>query len=317
MVLQEDGDPNNGGCNDRTGFSPKKPKPNKIPQRGLGIAALEKLRREDQQKRIAAAFSTSENIAATASCAGGIGSGEHLSVSFIAPTPFFPLLEQSTKPCFFGNYALFRPQADAIDGSSPLVWKSIQSESSSNSNSRLPLPPGKLQQEQHRCSLVINNFLSPTLSSGACLQMEPPSNQSYVSINPPSMPEQKLASLKRSWPFQSGSALQCGTDHKRIASSRDDASSSSCPRLNIGAEGEASKLDGSFLSLGLLPVSEPFSMQTIPFQKHFVHCLQHIQKNTEKKNSEALGPPTLYNFMGLPHDLIGSNPCDADTESKD
>lgn len=158
MVLQEDGDPNNGGCNDRTGFSPKKPKPNKIPQRGLGIAALEKLRREDQQKSIAAAFSTSENITATASCAGGIRSSEHLSVSVIAPTPFLPLLEQSKKPCFFGNYALFRPHADAIDGSSPLVWNSIQSEISSNSNSRLPLPPRKLQQEQHRCSLVLENF---------------------------------------------------------------------------------------------------------------------------------------------------------------
>lgn len=60
---------------------------------------------------------------------------------------------------------------------------------------------------------------------------------------------------------------------------RGDASSSSCSQPNVRAEGEASKLDGSLLSLGLLPLSEPTSMQKIPFQKHYVHRLQHIQVN--------------------------------------
>lgn len=152
MVLQEDGNPNNGSCSGRTVFSPKKPKPNKIPQRGLGIAALEKLRREDQQRKIAAALSTGDNIATTAASAGG---AEHLSASVIEPVPFFPVVEQSTKPCFFGNYALLRPHSDSGDGSSPVVRNSIQCESSSNSNSRLPLLPRNLQQEQHRCSLVL------------------------------------------------------------------------------------------------------------------------------------------------------------------
>lgn len=47
-----------------------------------------------------------------------------------------------------------------------------------------------------------------------------------------------------------------------------------------------------------------------------VYCILLIQKKAEEKISEAVGPPTLYNFMGLPHDLIGSN-NDADAESKD
>ncbi|XP_020595892.1 uncharacterized protein LOC110035902 isoform X3 [Phalaenopsis equestris] len=286
MVLQEERNHNNGCRRERSGFMPKKHKANKVPQRGLGIAALEKLRREDQQSRIAGWFSAGDNTTtATASTGGSV----HLSSGVISPAPFLPALEQSTKPCFFG--------------SSPLFGNSVQSESSSISSSRLPLLPRKLQEGQQRYSLLIRNFLSPPMSSGASLQIEPPSNQSYVSINPPSMPVQK-----RSWAFHPGSALESGNDPKRIA-----LSSSSCSRIKVGAEAEASKLDGSLLSLGLLPVSEPSSMQTIPFHKHYAHNLQHIQKNREENISEAIGPPTLYNFMGLPHDLIN----EADTESKD
>ncbi|XP_020595891.1 uncharacterized protein LOC110035902 isoform X2 [Phalaenopsis equestris] len=203
MVLQEERNHNNGCRRERSGFMPKKHKANKVPQRGLGIAALEKLRREDQQSRIAGWFSAGDNTTtATASTGGSV----HLSSGVISPAPFLPALEQSTKPCFFG--------------SSPLFGNSVQSESSSISSSRLPLLPRKLQEGQQRYSLLIRNFLSPPMSSGASLQIEPPSNQSYVSINPPSMPVQKFANLKRSWAFHPGSALESGNDPKRIALSR-------------------------------------------------------------------------------------------------
>ncbi|KAK8935802.1 hypothetical protein KSP39_PZI013626 [Platanthera zijinensis] len=192
MVLQADGDPNNGdGDIIRGSPSPKKPKPNKIPQRGLGIAALEKLRTGEEQRRIAGSFSADESICSAAS-----------------PDP----------------------------------WNSIQNDNSLNPNSRLPLPLRKPPEQHHHHQQVMKNFLSSPSSSGACLQMEPPSNQSYLSIIPPLMPDEN----KRSWPFQTGT----------------------------------------------------------------------VQKNTEEKISEAAGQPTLYNFMGLPHDLIESNPSETDPEFK-
>ncbi|KAK8955265.1 hypothetical protein KSP40_PGU015643 [Platanthera guangdongensis] len=233
MVLQADGDPKNGdGDIIRGSPSPKKPKPNKIPQRGLGIAALEKLRTGEEQRRIAGSFSADESICSAAS------------------------------------------------------WNSIQNENSLNPNSRLPLPLRKPPEHHHHHHQVMKNFLSSPSSSGACLQMEPPSNQSYLSINPPLIPDEN----KRSWPFQTGTSC---------------SSSSRVP-----------KFDGSLLSLSLLPPSDPNSMPTISSQKHYIQVIKLLPKNTEEKISEAADQPTLYNFMGLPHDLIESNPSETDPEFK-
>ncbi|PKA51637.1 hypothetical protein AXF42_Ash003004 [Apostasia shenzhenica] len=145
MVAQEDGDTGGGG--EKSWSSTKKGKPNKVPQRGLGIAALEKLRREENQRRLAAAG---------ADVAGGSSSENSAAGVIFHSLP--------PRACYIGNYALFRPPLDCGDGSAPFVWSSIQSDGPSNPHSRLPLlprrqpPPEHQQQQTYSLVAVSSSF---------------------------------------------------------------------------------------------------------------------------------------------------------------
>ncbi|KAK8933555.1 hypothetical protein KSP39_PZI016018 [Platanthera zijinensis] len=186
----------------------KKMKPEKLPQRGPGIAVLEKLRIDDPQN----CFSS-----ATELLVHPIPPQSNLPVPFIAQFdscssfgyypenfPMSPPLLLDTSPLVSSN------------GRAPMLWSSFQRDASSCPKSlfsvaatgtkgpprRPPPPMPSLYPQQEMNSL----FPLPR----ACFQMksEPPSIQSHHFIlNAPSWTDQQRTThrrvgMKRPWPFQ-------------------------------------------------------------------------------------------------------------------
>ncbi|WVZ72775.1 hypothetical protein U9M48_021184 [Paspalum notatum var. saurae] len=164
----------------------KKNKPKKIPQRGLGVAQLEKLRIEEQKKMEGAAAAMSG--AAHSHALGGLG--QLLPMHHPPPPPPPPLALSGALP---------RPVADGAVhcGFSPVLWD--------------PADPMKLP---YKTSLCPQPPL-PTVSTGLSLTApsshptEPPSNQMYSSSGtrssaaapPPADDDREAAGVDRSWPF--------------------------------------------------------------------------------------------------------------------
>ncbi|KAF8714311.1 hypothetical protein HU200_027774 [Digitaria exilis] len=161
----------------------KKNKPKKIPQRGLGVAQLEKLRIEEQKKMEGSAAAVSSGVAhshalAGAAAAGGGSLGHLLSMHSPPPPPPISLS------------ALPRPVPDG--GFSPVLsWEPADAMRHHPYKRSLPLP-------------TVSTGLSLTASSSH--PTEPPSNQMYCSSItrnsvPPAEDDRDAASVDRSWPF--------------------------------------------------------------------------------------------------------------------
>ncbi|KAH0464584.1 hypothetical protein IEQ34_007370 [Dendrobium chrysotoxum] len=207
------------GGGEATRESLKKVKPDKAPHRGLGIAELEKLRREELQK--------------------GLSTGElvfhPLNPQPNTTVPFLPVFDPSFP---FGynveNFPMFRSQPldssplVSSDGTMPLLWNSFQRDNSSSSSSQLSLATSELKQpswelqplfilkkhEPHQqISQVVNHSsLHSVPGAGLQMEMELPSNQSYYGIvNPSSWADQQLmmhqiVAMNHPWPFQTEAA---------------------------------------------------------------------------------------------------------------
>ncbi|XP_017979539.1 PREDICTED: uncharacterized protein LOC18594125 isoform X2 [Theobroma cacao] len=200
-----------GGFGNSVGRSSKKQKPKKVPQRGLGVAQLEKIRLEEQQKK----------DAAVAAAAG------------ILPSPSSSVISQPTHhksssylslpiPRWHPGAGVVLPGNGSVNSGHKL-WSSreysIEKECSGldpglafRTNLSLPYesepiwPPPSLMQRaqpfQQPSSSMVN--LSSRTSSTSVLnyQMEPPSNQSYYGNCTPLLPEEeKMVGMKRSYPF--------------------------------------------------------------------------------------------------------------------
>ncbi|XP_008784012.2 uncharacterized protein LOC103703061 [Phoenix dactylifera] len=314
MVLEEEQARYSSGSR---GGGKKKNKQNKIPQRGLGVAQLEKLRIEEQQKNVASSSSS-------ASQGMSLFPSQQPILPFLTapndPNPMLrpvvnpdPLLghpETISTPASYFNNTLPQVLENSIAGSGnsgngflPMLWNTA--EPSPLNAGALPrdfgfrTPPDaewrssgllrRRQQQQVSPISVVNKALPPS-SSGASLQMEPPSNQSYTSnYNLSSFwpEEERVVGMKRRWPFHldgmpghtsfpcknpsfSSSHLKPNESmHDFIKSEtkttdfRGETSSSSicdieCKRfvdLDNSNKENGGAMDGGFLSLGLSPAS--------------------------------------------------------------
>ncbi|KAM0910141.1 hypothetical protein ACQ4PT_014362 [Festuca glaucescens] len=156
----------------------RKNKPKKIPQRGLGVAQLEKLRIEEQKK-----MGGSGTATATPSSHALSGGLCQLPTLHHHPPPAPPLS------------ALSRPAADggAHCGFRPVLWSPVDPTKHPYKRSLCPQPPLPM----------VSTGLSLTAPSSH--PMEPPSNQMYrSSMAAPAPTEEEIretAGVDRSWPF--------------------------------------------------------------------------------------------------------------------
>ncbi|KAG5254768.1 hypothetical protein OIU77_015946 [Salix suchowensis] len=224
--------------------SSRKHKQKKVPQRGLGVAQLEKIRLEEQQKN---------DIPVNLPSPPPISLTKPSNLSMPIPniyesrstsTPYLPDLSSSI--------SMFRPQnVELINSNStiplpnsvgwlsaavkeqknaPKMWNSSdynhEKESCGvdpalafrynlnlpyESNPTWPLPSLIQRAQQHRqhssspCSMVNASSGSSSSSSWQNLQMEPPSNQiSYENYIPVWIEEEKMVGRKRAHPFSPG-----------------------------------------------------------------------------------------------------------------
>ncbi|KAL6627203.1 hypothetical protein ACP70R_030929 [Stipagrostis hirtigluma subsp. patula] len=175
--------PRYGGGGAATGVAraSKKNKPKKIPQRGLGVAQLEKLRIEEQKKMDGVGVSGATPPQSHSLGGGGLG---HLLPLHPSP-PQLPLS------------ALARPAADGgvHCGFSPVLWSPVDPMKHPYKRSLCPQPPLPM----------VSTGLSLTASSSH--PTEPPSNQMYSSSSSrssaaaPAEEDREMAGVDRSWPF--------------------------------------------------------------------------------------------------------------------
>nr|XP_023914206.1 uncharacterized protein LOC112025754 isoform X1 [Quercus suber] len=213
--------------------SSKRPKQKKVPQRGLGVAQLEKIRIEEQQKKAPAAILSSPppppppSVSATNSSILSLPIPDyHHSNPSSSSIPFSSLSQTDLS---LPNLIIRPTQNIGVKNSStpplPKLWNSydynLEKETCGvdpglafRSNLNLPYesdnpiwpPPGfmtRTQQYQHP-SHSMANVSSGTSSSSSVInfQMEPPSNQSYYGNYTPMWPEEeKMVGMKRPYPF--------------------------------------------------------------------------------------------------------------------
>ncbi|KAJ6423645.1 hypothetical protein OIU84_024590 [Salix udensis] len=239
-----DGDGDGGISIGHISRSSRKHKQKKVPQRGLGVAQLEKIRLEEQQKNdISVNLPSPPPISLT--------NPSNLSMpipniyeSRSTSTPYLPDLSSPI--------SMFRPQNGELINSdstiplpnsvgwlsaavkeqknAPKMWNSSdynhEKESCGvdpalafrynlnlpyESNPTWPLPSLIQRAQQHRqhssspCSMVNASSGSSSSSSWQNFQMEPPSNQiSYENYIPVWIEEEKMVGRKRAHPFSPG-----------------------------------------------------------------------------------------------------------------
>ncbi|XP_077228750.1 uncharacterized protein LOC143861743 [Tasmannia lanceolata] len=199
--------------------SNKKPKQKKIPQRGLGVAQLEKIRLEEQKKNASTSlisFPPHSPIPFPPQSPTDLVSSNSLFKSSISisnfellspplppppppPPPPSPPYSQEIGLGFMPPPVLWNPLDFNHDweGRKFDTFRPPFHNDSSSSSNPVWRPPVFLQRKQEPYPVM--NF---STSSGVNLQREPPSNQSYYSNSTRSWPqEERMVGMKRPWPF--------------------------------------------------------------------------------------------------------------------
>ncbi|KAK1389274.1 transcription factor SOX-4 [Heracleum sosnowskyi] len=229
---------NSGGCTGAVARSSKKFKQNKVPQRGLGVAQLEKIRLEEQQKRDAGFKVANLIISPTNSSSCLASTTDHPSSNNVTRQP--PIIPNSigvVRPNSFsklvsnnGDESGMGCQGITSVGRSswPNLWNNEynlggkfnykpdhQVLNASRSSVNLPCETknpvwpltGVMPRSQsfhEACpSSMVNMSIGNSSSSVMNFQIEPPSNQSYRgNKSTPLWPdEEMMIGLKRSYPF--------------------------------------------------------------------------------------------------------------------
>ncbi|GMY31969.1 SPEAR2 [Fagus crenata] len=218
-----------GGGDGGVARSSKKPKQKKVPQRGLGVAQLEKIRLEEQQKKATSSILSPPPPPSSVSSPTK-SSILSLPIHSNPSSSSIPIPDLSSP-----NFIIRPPQPvqniiDVRNSSTlpllPKLWNSydynnLEKETSGvdpgfafRSNLNLPYEsdnpiwpiPGfmpRTQQYQHPSHSMMN-VSSGTSSSSSVInfQMEPPSNQSYYGNYTPMWPEEeRMVGMKRPYPF--------------------------------------------------------------------------------------------------------------------
>ncbi|TMW86263.1 hypothetical protein EJD97_021650, partial [Solanum chilense] len=158
----------------------------KIPQRGLGVAQLERIRLEEQHKK--------DSIFRTIQCPKSIPTSSRIDFSskdcVFTPNQSTPFLENSSK-LWNGEYS------KKIDHHGLVFGHNL------NLASVLQQRCQQYQKTSTSTSIKCRVNISSSSSSAQSFQMEPPSNQSYYGCKClHHLPEEvKMASVKRLYPF--------------------------------------------------------------------------------------------------------------------
>ncbi|XP_028755528.1 uncharacterized protein LOC114714906 isoform X1 [Neltuma alba] len=207
------------------GRSSKKPKQKKVPQRGLGVAQLEKIRIEEQQRKEAAA------------AAAILPTPPSLSPSKCYLPPQLPSFHHSNQPSSSPislhpgipvDFFRLPPSLQNLDANKassctvPLedsctfdpAWRKLcefEKDFVSSMSMNLPYesnhiwPPShwtqRTQQYQQPSSSTVNVSSGNLTSPVSHYSKEPPSNQNCSSSRVPMRPEEKMIGQKRSYPF--------------------------------------------------------------------------------------------------------------------
>ncbi|XP_042023760.1 uncharacterized protein LOC121771023 isoform X2 [Salvia splendens] len=222
----------------------------KIPQRGLGVAQLEKIRVEELMKK--------EVLAAP----NAIG-----SVTDATPSPSPLNFRSSNTLCRSWTADHDHRNTNAAGFRPPVNLNASASASASASAAALPSVPHRFFRFQQPASPLVNPY------SSSALHMEPPSNQNHLhcsnSYASSSLPWPEMVGMKRPYPFflesLPGAHLESGYDElascgsgyaaqkgPRNVYTRDGPSNSSTPSEQ-GSTRDDGRLDGDFLTLALPP----------------------------------------------------------------
>ncbi|XVE50145.1 hypothetical protein DITRI_Ditri01bG0138300 [Diplodiscus trichospermus] len=224
-----------GGVGNSNGRSSTKEKPKKVPQRGLGVAQLERIRIADEQRKGATAAAILHPPSSVISPTipsfhpSYQSSSSASSIPFPANTSpnsiFMPPLSGQTIDVVSTENTVplisyppgWYPGAAVLPGNGSVnyghkFWSScpvLDPRLAFRTNSCLPYESGpvfplpswmqRAQTFQQPSSMV--NLSSRTSSSALNFQMEPPSNQSYYGNCSTLLPEEKIVGMKRPYPF--------------------------------------------------------------------------------------------------------------------
>ncbi|KAH0723761.1 hypothetical protein KY289_006805 [Solanum tuberosum] len=197
----------------------------KIPQRGLGVAQLERIRLEEQHKK--------DSIFQTIQCPKSIPTSSRIDFSskdcVFTPNQSTPFLENCSKLWSGDQYS------QKVDHHGVVFGHNL------NLASVLQQRCQQYQKTSTSTSIVnISSGISSSSSSAQSFQMEPPSNQSYYGCKClPHLPEEvEMASVKRPYPFSPEyppvPSFQCKKCCVSLVSrSRESASSSNECSINV------------------------------------------------------------------------------------
>ncbi|CAN6444222.1 unnamed protein product [Victoria cruziana] len=233
--------------------SVKKHKQKKIPQRGLGVAQLEKIRLEEQQKTFPNSHSFPPISLPSPSSSSSLAYNHSQDPVFSIPN-LHPFPSSSPSPPPF-------PPTPFI----PLSWSNSEQLVRNVENFGLPVPQLHDHNAFRKQPTLVN--LSPTSSSGVNLQMEPPSNQIYTNSDTPWPQEDRVVGIKRPWSFLNDSSSNCMPEHPNkfeygkpdvrdacLLKTSQPISWKAPPEFDFTAKDNAG-LDGGFLTLGPSPSS--------------------------------------------------------------
>ncbi|KAG8502528.1 hypothetical protein CXB51_000107 [Gossypium anomalum] len=211
-----------GGNNNIIGKSSKKQRPKKVPQRGLGVAQLEKIRLEEQQKKdpgaslilplIPSFHPPNHPSSSSSSSSSSIADVSPPPTSFFRPqnidgntSAAVPLTSSVNGHKFWGSCCEFNIEKGCPGLDPGWIFRT---------NLSLPYEsepvwslPSLMQRgqpfHQHQPPPSMMNLSSRTSSSTSVMniQTEPPSNQKYYKNYTPLLPEEKVIGMKRPYPF--------------------------------------------------------------------------------------------------------------------
>ncbi|KAB1670593.1 hypothetical protein ES319_1Z154300v1 [Gossypium barbadense] len=173
-----------GGNNNIIGRSSKKQRPKKVPQRGLGVAQLEKIRLEEQQKKDPGASLILPLIPSF---------HPQITLLLLLPHLLLQLLISVNGHKFWGSCCEFNIEK-GTNLSLPYESESVWS---------LPSLMQRGQPfHQHQPPSSNGKKLTSSSTSVMNIQTEPPSNQKYYKKYTPLLPEEeKVIGMKRPYPF--------------------------------------------------------------------------------------------------------------------
>ncbi|KAH9763841.1 hypothetical protein KPL70_001310 [Citrus sinensis] len=267
--------------------SAKKQKPKKVPQRGLGVAQLERIRIEEQKRKDASltassnqpcssSISSPNSMFMPSSCSSVIQNIEILnSKANTVPSTNNPAgCSSSSVSIHHGHAANVHKLHNSCDYSLEKESAGVDPGLNFRSNfNNLPFDsvpvwpfPSSMQRPQlflHPSSSMVFESSSATSSSSIInFQMEPPSNQSYYSNNyPPMWPEEdKMVGMKRPYPFSIDHPPAFSTlhykippiVHPRVISRSEDSASCGRGHTLIFEPGFAMSREGSSCSAFML-----------------------------------------------------------------